>query len=529
MLLVKEIRLPLECGQAQAVDAALKRLHLTQGQIAGAEIYKISVDARRGRPVLVYTVAVELGQKGAERSFEGFAPSVSISNKQAFSIGTGSTVLEHPPVVCGLGPAGLFAALVLARQGFRPVVLERGPEMERRMKQVLGFYESGCLDENANIQFGEGGAGTFSDGKLTTRIHDPLCGFVMDTLLEHGAPREIAVRQKPHIGTDRLRDVIVSIRNEILSLGGQVFFDTALTGLCVKNGVLTGVRTSSGEIPCETLVLAVGHSARDTFEMLFETGLRPQAKPFSVGFRAEHLQSRIEESLYHEAAGHPALPRGEYQLSHHVGKRCVYTFCMCPGGQVVAAASEKDRVVTNGMSFHARDGKNANAAVVVSVSDADFGGDAREAIAFQRALETRAFQAGGGGYTAPAENVRSFLNGEGRLRITSVQPTYPRGVHAADLGALLPNELASALRTGLSAFERKLRGYTAPEAVLTGLETRTSSPVRLMRGENMESVDLPGLYPCGEGAGYAGGIVSAAVDGVRVARTIAEYYRPSRA
>ena len=528
MLLVKEIRLPLECGQSQAVDAALKRLRLPRSQVLRGEIYKISVDARRGRPTLVYTVALELRQKGAERSFEGFAPSVSILQRPAFSLIPGVHPLAHPPVVCGLGPAGLFAALVLARQGYRPIVLERGPEMNRRMQQVERFNETGVLDENANIQFGEGGAGTFSDGKLTTRIHDPLCGFVTDTLLQHGAPQEIAVRQKPHIGTDRLRDIIVSIRQEILSLGGQVFFDTPLTGLCVKNGTLVGVQTPNGDIPCEALVLAVGHSARDTFEMLSKAGLELRAKPFSVGFRAEHLQSRIEESLYHEAAGHPALPRGEYQLSHHVGNRCVYTFCMCPGGQVVAAASETDRVVTNGMSFHARSGRNANAAVVVSVSDADFGGDPHKAIAFQRELEAKAFGAGGGSYAAPAENVRSFLNGEGSLRMTDVQATYPRGVRAADLGALLPKELADALRTGLDAFDRKLHGYTAPEAVLTGLETRTSSPVRLMRDERLECPELRGLYPCGEGAGYAGGIMSAAVDGVRVARSIVEYYRPSR-
>ena len=526
MLLVKEIRLPLDCGQAQAVDQARRRLGLKHSQIARAEIYKISVDARHGKPVLVYTVAVELEQKGAELSFEGFAPSVSILNPPAFVLVPGTRRLEHPPVVCGLGPAGLFAALVLARQGFRPIVLERGPEMTSRMEKVRQFYQTGNLDERANIQFGEGGAGTFSDGKLTTRIHDPLCGFVMETLLAHGAPREIAVRQKPHIGTDRLRDVIVAIRQEILSLGGQVHFDTPLTGLCVKQGVLTGVCTSAGEIPCEALVLAIGHSARDTFEMLLSSGMRLQAKPFSVGFRAEHLQSRIEESLYHEAAGHPALPRGEYQLSHHVGGRCVYTFCMCPGGQVVAAASEAGRVVTNGMSFHARDGKNANAAVVVSLSEKDFGGDARRAIAFQRELEARAFQAGGGGYVAPAENVRSFLKGEGQLRMTDVQATYPRGVQAADLGGLLPAELTSALRTGLAAFERKLHGYMAPEALLTGLETRTSSPVRLARDAELKSTEIAGVYPCGEGAGYAGGIMSAAVDGVRAARSIVEQYRP---
>ena len=274
------------------------------------------------------------------------------------------------------------------------------------------------------------------------------------------------------------------------------------------------------------LVLAVGHSARDTFAMLAQSGLPLECKPFSVGFRAEHLQAEIEKSLYHEAAGHPALPRGEYQLSHHVGGRCVYTFCMCPGGQVVAAASEAGGALTNGMSYHARAGRNANAAVVVSVGGADFGGDPLRAVAFQRELEQAAFRAGGGGFAAPAENVQSFLRGEGRLEVTRVRPTYDRGVRAGDLGALLPGELAGALRTGLAAFERKLRGYTAPEAVLTGLETRTSSPVRLARGQDMQCAALPGLYPCGEGAGYAGGIMSAAVDGLRAAAAVIGRYAP---
>ena len=293
----------------------------------------------------------------------------------------------------------------------------------------------------------------------------------------------------------------------------------------MKNGRLAGIETTEGTLPCEVLVLAVGHSARDTFAMLQKSGLNLTCKPFSVGFRAEHLQTAIEESLYHEAAGHPALPHGEYQLSQQVGGRCVYTFCMCPGGQVVASASEEGGVVTNGMSYHARDGKNANAAVVVSVDGRDFDQDPARAIAFQRQLEQAAYRAGGGGYAAPAENVPSFLAGQGRLTIGRVQPTYDRGVTPYDLGSLLPEELAATMRTGLSAFERKIAGYTAPDAILTGLETRTSSPVRLPRGEDFQALDLPGLYPCGEGAGYAGGIMSAAVDGLRVARAILGRYK----
>ena len=529
MILVRDIRLPLSAGEEQAFEKALHLARIPRAKVGRFGVSKLSVDARHGQPKLVYTVAVTLKDEGEESAFAGASPCVAIRGKTDFSVENGAEPLAHRPIVCGLGPAGLFAALLLARQGYRPIVLERGPALDERVKAVEHFSASGELDENANIQFGEGGAGTFSDGKLTTRIGDELCGFVTEVFLQHGAPAEIAWKQKPHVGTDLLRGVITSIRREIETLGGEVHFNTALTGFEQKNGRLTGIFTTGGTFPCEALVFAVGHSARDTFGMLMDSGLVLECKPFSVGFRAEHLQSEIEKSLYHEAAGHPALPRGEYQLSQHVGDRCVYTFCMCPGGQVCAAASEDGGVVTNGMSYHARDGRNANAAVVVSVDGRDFDNDPVKAVAFQRQLEQAAYRAGGGGYLAPAETVGSFLAGRGKLELGAVQPTYPRGVTPCDLGSLLPGELAADLRDGITAFGRKLRAYQAPDAVLTGLETRTSSPVRLLRGDNFQCTGLTGLYPCGEGAGYAGGIMTAAVDGVRCAAALMQQYAPDKA
>ncbi len=528
-LLISGIKVPLGQQKEEYFAAAAQKCGLPTGSVDTAQVHKVSVDARRNPIVLVYTAAFTVPVQTAMRFSATTRPQVQLLQPHTLLLQQGSLPLAHRPVICGLGPAGLFCAYLLAKQGYRPIVLERGPDIARRLQAVEGFVAGGQFSPNANIQFGEGGAGTFSDGKLTTRIHDPLCETVTRILLQNGAPAEIAVRQKPHIGTDLLRNVIVSIRQEIQRLGGTVLFDTPLIGLRLNGGRLCGVNTGGGELPCEVLVLAPGHSARDTFDMLTDAGVSLSCKPFSVGFRAEHLQSEIEKALYHQAAGHPDLPRGEYQMVSHAHKRGVYTFCMCPGGQVVAACSESDTVVTNGMSMHARDGANANAAVVVSVEPADFGGDPAKAIAFQRRLEQQAFCLGGGNYAAPAQNADSFLEGTARLKIGAVQPSYPRGVQAADLSLLYGQELTGALRAGLADFDSKLKGYVGKDVILTGPETRTSSPVRIPRDpDTLQSVQLAGMYPTGEGAGYAGGIMSAAVDGIRVAQMIIARNAPAK-
>lgn len=521
MLQVSGIRLPLSATEADALAEARAKAGVPDRLVMDAGVNKISVDARHGGVTLVYSVLLTLAPDADEAAFAG-RPGVAVKRRAPLVMGGGTQPAKRP-VVVGAGPAGLFAALALAQHGARPLVLERGPDISRRAAAVERFEQTGELDENANIQFGEGGAGTFSDGKLVTRIGDARCDWVTQTLLRHGAPPEIALQAKPHVGTDLLRGVITSIRKEIETLGGEVRFDTRVTGLVTAGGRLRGLTTTAGEIACDTAVLAVGHSARDVFAFLPEFGVQLVCKPFSVGFRAEHLQTAVNEALYHEAAGHPALPPGEYQLSTQANGRGVYSFCMCPGGQVVAAASEKDHLCTNGMSRHARDGKNANAAVVVGVEPADFHDDPVQAIAFQRELEAKAF-AVHGGYIAPAENIDSFLRGEGRLTIGAVTPTYPRGVAAADLGSLLPAPMTGALRAGLARFAQLQPGYCAKDAVLTGVETRTSSPVRIPRKDDTESEALAGLYPCGEGAGYAGGIMSAAVDGLRVAGALLSVY-----
>ncbi|WP_147538984.1 NAD(P)/FAD-dependent oxidoreductase [Anaerotruncus rubiinfantis] len=511
-----------------AIVKARKRLGIQESDVKESCIVKTSLDARKQSDIhFVHSVALTLYADEAKVSARAADKQVALREEQPLEVTVGNRPLPHRPVIAGFGPAGMFAGLLLARYGYRPLILERGDEISRRVQAVETFWATGKLDPDTNVQFGEGGAGTFSDGKLTTRIGDPKCSWVVREFVRFGAPPEILQKAKPHIGTDRLREVVGRIRSEILSLGGEIRFRTPLTGLRVRNGSVTAALTPEGEIPTGIVILATGHSARDTFRMLYENGFAMEPKPFSVGVRVEHLQSEIDRGLYGKLAGHPVLPVGEYQLSHRRNGRGVYTFCMCPGGVVVPAASETGMAVTNGMSYFARDGKNANAAVAVAVTPGDYGRGALDGVCFQQELERRAFQAAGGGYRAPAQDAAHFLNSKPGLTIGRVQPTYARGVEPCDFSDLFPGFVTEMLRLGLQNFNAKLPGFAAPDTLLTGVETRTSSPVRILRGEDCQSLSAKGLYPCAEGAGYAGGIMSAAVDGLRVSQAVIAQAAPA--
>ncbi len=525
-ILVNAVTTALEENPQNAVAKALKLLGVSKEAVVASGIAKTSLDARKHSNIhFVHSVFLRLADGEEQVVQRAHNSQILLRQEKPLAVTMGSQPLQHRPVIAGFGPAGMFAGLLLARYGYRPILLERGAPMEERVCKVSAFWEKGRLDEQTNVQFGEGGAGTFSDGKLTTRIGDEKCGWVLQEFVRFGAPAEILQKAKPHIGTDRLREVVCNIRKEICALGGEVRFHTTLTNLKLRNGRLTGVATSQGELPANILILATGHSARDTFETLAQQ-LSIEAKPFSVGVRIEHLQCEIDRGLYGALAGHPALPVGEYQLSKRVNGRGVYTFCMCPGGVVVPAASQSGMVVTNGMSCYARDGENANAALVVGVSPTDYGTAPLDGVRFQQWLEQAAFQAGGSSYRAPAQDVAHFLQGKAGLRIGRVKPTYSLGVEPCNFHALFPPYIAEMLRIGLQDFQRKLPGFAAPDTVLTGIETRTSSPIRILRGDNLQSADAQGVYPCAEGAGYAGGIMSAAVDGLRVALAVIAEYSP---
>ena len=488
-------------------------------------LYKRSVDARRRDDVrYVCTVLIESEKAIPKETAARVGLRELIAEEPGQ--GHGTEPMGAPPLVVGMGPAGLFAALLLAENGYRPIIIDRGDAVADRVHAVERFRRDGILDTESNIQFGAGGAGTFSDGKLVTRIHDPYCGYVLGRLRRFGAPEEILTLAKPHIGTDILRDVVSAVLSEIERLGGRVVYRCCMHDFCELSDGTIKVLTNKGEIRCGALLMALGHSARDTYRMLLGKQFAMEPKPMSVGVRAEHLQSEIDRALYGSFAGHPGLGHAEYALSDTKGARGVYTFCMCPGGEVVAAASEEGGLVVNGMSDHARNGKNANAAVAVSLSCADYetldGSRILGAIALQRRIEKAAFRLGGSDYFAPVMTLGDFLHGTHGSEPTRVQPTYRGGkVRLADLSSVFPAEITASLRYAFASFGKQIEGYDAPDTILTAAETRTSAPLRILRSpDTMTAIGHDRVYPCGEGAGYAGGITSAAVDGLRAAEAL---------
>lgn len=502
------------------------RLRVSPSEITDFHIIKQSVDARRKNHLkVVYSVSVSLRHDEPDKVTR--LADCNISYLPAFEeleTIAGDQELRTPPLIVGSGPAGMFAAYLLSKYGYHPVLIERGGDVDSRSQAVDDFWKNRRFSPENNVQFGEGGAGTFSDGKLTTRINDRRCREVLRLFKSFGAPEEILWQARPHIGTDLLKAVMKHMREEIIRLGGTVKFFSRLTDIRCENGI-SQAQINGEWIPCGVLILAIGHSARDTFEMLQERGVSMEAKPFSVGVRIEHPQRMLDQIQFGNYAGHPKLGHSEYQLAYKNKVRSVYTFCMCPGGLVVAAASEEGGVVTNGMSTHARDGLNANSAVVAEIKPEDLNGSTPLAgIYFQKELERKAFLAGGSNYNAPAQSVGGFLDKQSGGM--PVMPTYRPDVTYTRLADCLPNSVVNALKDGLCCFDQKIHGFAMPNALLTGVETRTSSPVRILRGKDFQSVNVPGLYPAGEGAGYAGGIMSAAVDGIRVAEQIMQVYHP---
>lgn len=519
---VHNIKMPIDAEINEIKSAALKEAGAKEKDCNAFKIAKQSVDARKKQVSFVYSVDLELAKK-VKTNGKNIIELIKEDEKEVVC---GSKKLLHRPIVVGSGPCGLFCALTLARKGYMPLLLERGADVDTRTKAVQNFWQSRNFSPDTNVQFGEGGAGTFSDGKLTTRISDPKIMKILGEFVKFGAPEEILYKAKPHIGTDILKNVVKAIRNEIIKLGGEVRFNSKVSDIVIKDEKIRSVKLSScEEIPCDVLVLALGHSARDTYEMLFNKGILMQAKAFSVGARVEHKQQFINEAMYGDFAGHKLLGAADYQLSYRNGDDACYSFCMCPGGVVVAAASEENTVVTNGMSYFARDKENSNAAICVNVTTKDFESEhPLSGVKYQQELEKKAFNFGGNNYNAPAQLVSDFLNGKCSNKFTSLNPSYAPDVTPIDLNNLFSERVGKVLSDGLRQFERKINGFTKNGAILTGPETRTSAPVRILRNDELESCSTKGIYPAGEGAGYAGGIMSAAVDGIRVAEKVISIY-----
>jgi len=530
MLRLTDVKLPLDHDDQAINEYILDRLSLKPEQLTEYTVFRRGYDARkRDVIILMYTLDVTLADSVDEQAilakFEK-DQHVRLTPDMSYKFVAEKTEeLEQRPVVIGFGPCGLFTALILAQMGLKPIVLERGKEVRERTKDTFGFWRKRELNPESNVQFGEGGAGTFSDGKLYSQVKDPKfhARKILTEFVKAGAPEEIMYLSKPHIGTFKLVTMIERMRKDIIELGGEIRFSARVDDILIENDQVSGVELAGGEI-IETnhVSLAIGHSARDTFEMLQKRGVYLEAKPFSIGFRIEHKQSAIDNARFGKNAGNPLLGSADYKLVHHCKNgRSVYSFCMCPGGTVVAATSEEGHVVTNGMSQYSRNEMNANSAIVVGITPEDFPGNPLAGIDLQRKLEKNAFVIGGSNYDAPGQTVGDFLNGSGEGEFGDVVPSYKPGLKFTDLSKTLPPFAVAAIREAIPAFEKKIKGFSAKDATLTGVETRTSSPVSIKRGRDFQSISTKGLYPAGEGAGYAGGILSAGIDGIKVAEAMA--------
>ncbi|WP_293932874.1 NAD(P)/FAD-dependent oxidoreductase [Iodobacter sp.] len=529
MLRINEVKLPLDHSEEELKQALLKRLAISSNDLISFSIFKRSYDARKRTAILlIYSLDAEVKQEAAVLKRLSSDRHIMLTPDIEYQyVGSAPAGLVDRPVVIGTGPCGLFAGLLLAQMGFKPIILERGKAVRERTKDTWGLWRKGELNPESNVQYGEGGAGTFSDGKLYSQIKDPKhLGYkVLQEFVKAGAPDEIMYVSKPHIGTFRLVSMVESMRANIIELGGEVRFSSKVEQLILADGQVEGVELANGEkILSKHVVLAIGHSARDTFYKLFEQGVYMEAKPFSLGFRVEHPQALIDTARFGASAGHPILGAADYKLVHHASNgRSVYSFCMCPGGTVVAAASEPGRVVTNGMSQYSRNERNANAAIVVGITpEIDFPGHPLAGIELQRKWESKAFEVGGSSYQAPAQKLGDFLAGKPSTEFGVVVPSYTPGVHLTDLSDCLPEYAITAIREAMPAFDKQIKGFGMADALFTGVETRTSSPVRIKRdNDSLQSINTKGLFPAGEGAGYAGGILSAGVDGIKIAEAVA--------
>lgn len=528
MLRLTEIKLPLNHDENALTAAILSKLQIPAEQLHSFTVFKRGFDARKKSDIqLIYTLDLAVDNEAQLLTTFAADQHVKPSPDTSYKfVAQAPAELTERPIVIGLGPCGLFAGLLLAQMGFKPIILERGKEVRERTKDTFGFWRGKELNPESNVQYGEGGAGTFSDGKLYSQVKDPkhYGRKVMSEFVAAGAPDEIMYVSKPHIGTFKLVAMVEKMRAKIIELGGEIRFSSKVEKLHIDNGQLNGLTLASGEqLQSRHVVLAVGHSARDTFQMLYDQGVYIEAKPFSIGFRIEHEQSMIDDCRFGPNAGNPILGAADYKLVHHCSNnRTVYSFCMCPGGTVVAAASEPGRVVTNGMSQYSRHERNANSAIVVGIDpERDYPGHPLAGIALQRQLEEQAFKLGGESYHAPAQLIGDFLKGKPSAELGEVKPSYTPGITLTDLAQVLPDFAIAAIREAIPAFDRQIKGFAKADGLLTGVETRTSSPICIKRGSDYQSINVKGLYPAGEGAGYAGGILSAGIDGIKVAEALA--------